>query len=1159
MPLTTQMLIAEFNNLKSRNIDPYAELTTSRNIPPEHMSLVQLIAAFAKLVSNKQDELGVFANGLRILSFQYNMNKNKAEDVLQNLLSNPVNTLNTRFDELVGNQAEYDRVLAALDNDEKRIFKAFSAKVMGKELDIPVEIPELVQEEAPDPGEPFSVWMERGIEKLREAEAEQDEERKVQIQTEAQYMMYGALFLLSEKNGFDVRKDISDDIPELSEPKPKEKKDAVPEAQGKPQGEAQEDPQEGSQNEVQDDSRVKEGPYAGMTPEEADRQKRYDEMFAELETKYVGWKLSGGEHLREDGEIVDSEGTPISPDTLDMTPEERKVAYERYEQERARKKAEREKADEEAEGEAKEGEEKNANAFINGIMRKAKSGATINREVGEKYRAENKEPFMPSYVKDGAKFNGTGISEAEMNAMIEKMKAYDPIQRVLQRSPMFSLVAKEVLKNEPKRKAGNYTEIVRTLYDEYDYGFMVHRAIEEQAEDFQAGVIDPDKSETGDPNALKRFEDKVTAQRDQLRQIITALEADGTGTNALGFKRWKNSTEYTTAFNKLKELANQYEEAMKGDAVDFGKLPDVHQRAEMFKVVKAYLDDKKSVRVTTSGQLRVQCFLDALNILSPSDSLNRYYREINRARNALGGAEHEAGNVTHFRSGEEADLHLAMQNIAREEGADALPEQAQPRANAAPIGGIQNHADYVDTIVSRYTGSTVGAAIREGRKLLLSRHHPPEHPIDLSAKDNALVFKRLYMLEKLARVSPQGLYTNADAAVCNREMSLMTVQENEAMAGFCENIAKAPPAENGESYTNLFMNELASQQENSNTCMKWLINSPMSVEESIWRRQAKMLWDENFKKLREGDASALNKLDRRLNPGILEQYEIIKREYEDAPCLADAGTHPERQSRILSEFNNWLTEWSKDMSAPAGAEYSQPTFKGSTVGALSAALRKKITAQHKEGQPVNLATSENQRTLKQLLVLEKMCIASPEGVYTQVSGEQCLAEVEKLTEMETEAIRKLGEALNLAENANQRNYFIEDMKSYNTKDLVIGKANDYDGCRIMSYEYRLPAKKLWDENFKKLCAGDSNALNSFTARVDPGVKEEYDSIMEEYTQNAPGLAAAGAHPENAGSALGHFKNWLNDFVNDPQTRPGDKDYTAELQPERQSSGPAAGM
>ena len=124
---------------------------------------------------------------------------------------------------------------------------------------------------------------------------------------------------------------------------------------------------------------------------------------------------------------------------------------------------------------------------------------------------------------------------------------------------------------------------------------------------------------------------------------------------------------------------------------------------------------------------------------------------------------------------------------------------------------------------------------------------------------------------------------------------------------------------------------------------------------------------------------------------------------------------------------------------------------------------------------------------------------------------------------------------------------------------MIGKANDYDGGRIMSYEYRLPAKKLWDENFKKLCAGDPNALNSFTARVDPGVKEEYDSIMEEYTKNAPGLAAAGAHPENAGNALGHFKNWLNDFVNDPQTRPGDKNYDAELQPERQSNGPAAGM
>ena len=923
---------------------------------------------------------------------------------------------------------------------------------------------------------------------------------------------------------------------------------------------------------MQDDSRVKEGPYAGMTLEEADRQKRFDELTAQFVKLGSGTTLEGGEHLRKDGEILDKNGTPISPDTLDMTPEERKVAYEHYEQERARKKAEREKADEEAEGEAegeaKEGEEKNADAFINGIMRKVKSGATINREVGEKYRAENKGPFMPSYVTDGAKFNGTGISEAEMNAMIEKMKAYDPIQRILQRSPMFGLVAKQVLENEPKRKAGNYTEIVRTLYDEYDYGFLVHRALEEQVEDFQAGMIDPNmSSQAGEPE-VKKYEDKVIAQRDQLRQIVAALEADGTGTNALGFKRWKNSTEYTTALNKLKELANQYEEATKGDEVDFNKLPDVHQRAEMFKVVKAYLDDKKSVRVTTSGQLRVQCFLDALNILSPSNSLNRYYREINRARNALGAAEPEEGGVTHFRSGEEADLALAMQNIAREEGEAALPEQTQPRANAAPDGG-QRHADYVDAHVSRITGATVGAAIQEGRKLLLSRHRPPEHPIDLSTKENKLALKRLYMLSKLARISPQGLYTKVDAAVCNREMSLMTVQENEVLDHYGEIINEAGRADNGKTYTENFMSELAAakdigdlsksatEKDISEVCIEWLKKG--QVEESIFRRQAKVLWDENFKKLCAGDPDALNKLDRRLNPSILEQYEIIKREYEDAPCLADAGTHPERQSRILSEFNNWLTEWSKDMTAPAGAEYSQPTFKGSTVGALSAALRKQITAQHKEGQPVNLATPENQRTLKQLLVLEKMCIASPEGAYTQVTGEQCLAEVEKLTEMETEAIRKLGEALNQAENANQRNYFIEDMKSYNTKNLVIGKANDYDGCRIMSYEYRLPAKKLWDENFKKLRAGDPNALNSFTARVDPGVKEEYDSIMEEYTQNAPGLAAAGAHPENAGSALGHFKNWLNDFVNDPQTRPGDKNYDAELQPERQSNGLAAGM
>ena len=123
---------------------------------------------------------------------------------------------------------------------------------------------------------------------------------------------------------------------------------------------------------------------------------------------------------------------------------------------------------------------------------------------------------------------------------------------------------------------------------------------------------------------------------------------------------------------------------------------------------------------------------------------------------------------------------------------------------------------------------------------------------------------------------------------------------------------------------------------------------------------------------------------------------------------------------------------------------------------------------------------------------------------------------------------------------------------------MIGKANEYDGGWIMSYEYRLPAKKLWNENFEKLRAGESNALTTFTARVDPDVKEEYDSILEEYRQNAPGLAEAGAHPENAGSALGHFKNWLNDFVNDPQTRPGDKDYSAELLSERQAEGPAAG-
>jgi len=1125
MSLTTQMLIAEFNNLKSRNLDPSVELTTPRDIPPERMSPAQLIAAFTQLVSSKQDELGVFGNGLRLISFQYNRNKNKTENELQNMLSNPVNTLNTRFDELVGNQAEYDRVLAALDNDEKRLFKAFGAKVMGKELDIQVEIPDM--------GDPFSVWLDRGIEKLREAEAEQDEARKVEIQTEAQYMMYGALFLLSEKRGFDVRKEINDEIPELGkqeQEKEKKQEEAPKPQENEPQNEPQNEQQNEPQGEPQNEAENEPVQYPGMTAEESDRQRRYEKMLAEFEVLPDGSKLSGGEHLREDGEIVDREGTPISPDTLDMTPEERKVAYESYQREQEKKKARRQ------------------------------NNATINRELADQYRAQKERgTFLANYGKNGAEFNETGISKAELDAIIEKMKTYDPIQRALQKTPMFSLFAKDLLKKEPKRNAGDYTEIVNNLCDAYDTGFYAHRAIEEQAEDFQAGVIDPGKSETGDPNARKRLEDEVTAQRDQLRQIITALEADGTGTNALGFKRWKNSTEYTTAFNKLKELASQYEEALKGDEVDFDKLPDVHQRAEMFKVVKAYLDDKKSVRVTTSGQLRVQCFLDALNILSPSDSLNRYYREINRARNALGGAEHEAGNVTHYSSGAEADLALAMQNIAREEGADALPEQARARLNLAPSNSNQHHADYVDTIVSRYTGSTVGAAIREGRKLLLSRHHPPEHPIDLSVKDNALVFKRLYMLEKLARVSPQGLYTKADAAVCNREMSLMTVQENEAMAGFCENIARAQLAENGESYTNRFMNELASGQEDSNTCMNWLIKSPISVEESICRRQAKMLWDENFKKLREGDADALNKLDSRLSGEIREQYEIIKREYEDAPCLADAGTHPERQSRILSEFNNWLTEWSKDMTAPAGAEYSQPTFKGSTIGALSAALRKQITAQHKEGQPVNLATPENQRTLKQLLVLEKMCIASPEGVYTQVSGEQCLAEVEKLTEMETEAIRKLGEALNQGENANQRNYFIDDMKSYNRKDLVIGKANEYDGGWIMSYEYRLPAKKLWNENFKKLCAGDPNALTTFTARVDPDVKEEYDSILEEYRQNAPGLAEAGAHPENAGSALGHFKNWLNDFVNDPQTRPGDKNYDAELQPERQSNGPAAGM
>ena len=72
------------------------------------------------------------------------------------------------------------------------------------------------------------------------------------------------------------------------------------------------------------------------------------------------------------------------------------------------------------------------------------------------------------------------------------------------------------------------------------------------------------------------------------------------------------------------------------------------------------------------------------------------------------------------------------------------------------------------------------------------------------------------------------------------------------------------------------------------------------------------------------------------------------------------------------------------------------------------------------------------------------------------------------------------------------------------------------------------------------------------------MKGDIPQAVEEYRQNAPGLAEASAHPENAGSALGHFKNWLNDFVNDPQTRPGDKDYSAELLSERQAEGPAAG-
>ncbi len=238
MPLTTQMLIAEINRLKSKKIDPSVELNTPKNIPPENMSIAQLIAAFTQLVNSKSDELGIFSNGLRMISFQYSRNRNNPDAALQAALVSPVKTLNTRFDELVNNQAEFGQVVAALDNNDRRLFNVFAAKVMGRELNIPLS--------RTITGESFSAWMERGMEKLREAEAEQDETRKVEIQTETQYMMYGALFLLSEKQGLNVRKDISDDMPELGESKPKAKQGAAPNEQGE------------AQNEPQDESRVKE-------------------------------------------------------------------------------------------------------------------------------------------------------------------------------------------------------------------------------------------------------------------------------------------------------------------------------------------------------------------------------------------------------------------------------------------------------------------------------------------------------------------------------------------------------------------------------------------------------------------------------------------------------------------------------------------------------------------------------------------------------------------------------------------------------------------------------------------------------------------------------------------------------------------------------------
>lgn len=54
MPLTAQMLIAEINDLKKKGGNVSAELTTPRNIPPERMSIAQLIAAFTQLVNRKQ-------------------------------------------------------------------------------------------------------------------------------------------------------------------------------------------------------------------------------------------------------------------------------------------------------------------------------------------------------------------------------------------------------------------------------------------------------------------------------------------------------------------------------------------------------------------------------------------------------------------------------------------------------------------------------------------------------------------------------------------------------------------------------------------------------------------------------------------------------------------------------------------------------------------------------------------------------------------------------------------------------------------------------------------------------------------------------------------------------------------------------------------------